>query len=497
MAASKRTSAPPPCAADPVRFAGVLVSLASALLAACAQTPPSVPPPLQTPAHYKTVGPWVVATPSDQLPRDAWWRLFGDAELDALQAQLVANSPDLQAAHARFMQAQAAANQLQAARLPSVSASANTQALQQARERPLRVLGPNSPDQYRSSTLGLDMAYELDLWGRVDSLVSSGQAQAQAAQADLASTRLSLQAQLADAYIALRGLDADARLLAQAEAAYARALELVSTRHREGIASGLDLARAESQLQSVRSQAQQSAAQRALLENTIAALVGLPAAAFSLGASSTEIALPKVPLGIASTLLQRRPDVAGAQRRMAAANASVGVAQAAFFPAVTLAATAGFQSSDIRSWLSSPNIFWAIGPGLVLNVFDGGRRQAELERTRAVLDETAARYRGVAIAAFAQVEDALALLSRFQAAAQAEQAQVAASQRSLDLATQRYREGIASYLEVVTSQTALLQGRRTLLDLQTRQRRASVQLVRALGGGWTDTDLGDTVPPRD
>ena len=463
--------------------------LAAVVLSACMRAPLPVVPEPPVPAAYKAAGPWLLAQPADQLPREGWWTLFDDRELDALQSRLLAGSPDLQAAQARYLQARAAGAQLQAARLPTVNAVASTQALQQARDRPLRVIGPTSPDHYHAYTLAADVSYEVDLWGRVDSLVASGAAQTQAAQADLASTRLILQAQLADAYLALRGLDADQALLAQTEAAHARASELVRQRHGVGIASGLDVARAEGQLESVRSQIQQSAAQRALLENTVAALVGEPASGFALAPATAPVALPRVPPGLPSTLLQRRPDVAAAQRRVSAAGAGVGVARAAFFPALTLSATGGLQSSHLGTLLSAPNLFWAVGPGMVLGLFDGGRRQAELDRTRAVLDEAAARYRGVAIAAFQQVEDSLTLLARYGAAAESERAQVRASQRALDLAMARYREGAASYLEVVTAQTAALQGRRTLLDLETRQRRATVQLVRALGGGWSEDTL--------
>jgi len=314
--------------------------------------------------------------------------------------------------------------------------------------------------------------------------VAAGAALDQAALADLESARLSLQAQLADTYIALRGLDRDAALLRDTEAAYEKALELVVRRHDGGLASGLDLARAQAQLEDARAQARQSDAQRALAEHAIAALVGETASSFALAPRIVDIALPRIPTGLPSTMLQRRADIAAAERRVASANASVGVARAAFFPTLNLSTLAGWDSRDIGHLIQAPNTFWAIGPTLVLNLFDAGRRRAEEARVQAVLDEAGARYRGVVIGAFQQVEDNLALLNHYGAAAQSEDAVVAATQRALDLASTRYREGASSYLDVVTAQTAALQAQRSSLDLATRQRRANVALVRALGGGW-------------
>ena len=414
--------------------------------------------------------------------------LYGDAELNALQTQLVKNSPDLAAALARYQQATAVSDQARAGLLPTLAGAANAQRNRQSELRPLRVLGPNSPDEYGSYTLGLQADYEFDLWGRIRNLVAVGAAAERAAQADLESARLSLQAQLADSYIALRGLDREAALLNQTVAAYGKALEVTTTRHDGGIASGLDVARAQTQLDATRSQVKQSLAQRAMIEHAIAALIGESASSFTIAPRLAEIALPQVPAGLPSTLLQRRPDIAAAQRRIASANAGIGVARAAFFPAVTLSALAGYQSSDSGNFIRAPNTYWAIGPSLFLTLFDGGRRQAEIARSQAVLEEAGAKYRSVVLSAFQQVEDNLALLNHYRAAADAERSALAAAQRSLDFSTARYREGAVNYLEVVASQTATLQTQRNALDLDTRQRRASVQLIRALGGGWTTSE---------
>jgi NodT family efflux transporter outer membrane factor (OMF) lipoprotein len=454
-------------------------------LAGCTQAPPLRLPTLAVPQSYREAAPWVRAQSADELPRPDWWTLYGDPELDALQQRLIQGSPDLAAALARFQQARAAVGQVRAAQVPSVGLSLNTQRLEQSDRRPLRVLGPNSPDRYGSTTLGVDIGYEFDLWGRVESQVAVGVASEQAAGADLAAARLVLQAQLADSLLLLRGLDREAVLLRETDAALNKALDTVKRRHAGGVASGLDLARPQAQLASTRSQARQSAAQRAIVEHLIASLVGEPASTFTIAPSAPELVLPDVPTGVPSMLLQRRPDISAAELRVAAANASVGVARAAFFPAVTLGAALGLQSADAGRFLQASNLFWALGPTLVQSLFDGGRRRAEAERVEAALEEAAARYRGVVLTAFQQVEDQLALQREYAAAATSEAAAVAAARRSLELASARYREGASSYLEVVSSQTALLQAQRGALDLTTRQRRASVQLVRALGGGWT------------
>ncbi|HMZ71844.1 MAG TPA: efflux transporter outer membrane subunit, partial [Pseudomonadales bacterium] len=421
--------------------------------------------------------------------RDGWWQLYGDAELDALQQRLLANSPDLAAALARYRQAEAVTRQSESALLPRLNGSATVQRLQQSQMRPLRPPpAPNAADQYNSNTLGVSADYEVDLWGRISNQVTSSQSTQQAVANDLASARLSLAAQLADGYLALRGLDRESAFLQQSVESYVKALELTQTRHQGGIASGLDVARAQTLLDNARSQLAQSRAQRALVEHAIAALVGESASSFSIAPRLTEVRVPPVPVELPSTLLQRRPDIAAAQRRVAAANANVGVVRAGYYPAIMLGASAGYQSSDASDWIKAPNLFWSVGPSLVVNLFDAGKRRAEEAQSRALLDEAGAKYRGVVLTAFQQVEDNLALLNHYQSAREAEQSAVAAAQRSVQLAQSRYREGVANYLEVVTAQVAALQSERNALNLAVRQQRASVQLIRALGGGWSESE---------
>lgn len=506
------------------KTSALAVALVMVLAAgACSQAPPLKLPDVPLASQWREAPPDAGGEAGRTLAAADWWTLYGDAELDAFQQRLLVDSPDLAAALARHSQASAASDLLRASRYPTLGASLDLERNRQSERRPLRVLGPNSPNDYTSATLGLAFDYEIDLWGRVRNQVASGEAQRRAADADLAAARLSLQAELTDKLIVLRGLDRDIELLDEAEATYGRALDLVQRRHRGGVSSGLDLARAEAQLEAARSQQHQSRAQRALVEHAIAALLGQSPSTFAIapkrserpagtitstpkgktagragragGAGKTgraemavtvapEPTVPAIPLGLPSTLVQRRPDIVAAQQRVVAANASVGIARAAYFPALTLGATAGFQSSDVARLLGAPSLFWAVGPGLVANLFDGGRRRAEEARVGAVLEEAGARYRGVVLAAFQEVEDSLALLARYEAARQNEEAGFEAARRALVIATRRYQQGAASYLEVTTAQTAALQARRSAADLATRTRRASVQLVRALGGGW-------------
>jgi NodT family efflux transporter outer membrane factor (OMF) lipoprotein len=440
-------------------------------------------PDVPTAAVYKEAGPWMPAQPADALPRGEWWKPYGDADLNALQTHLIEHSPDLAAALARYNQAKAYSDQLRSGLFPSLVLGADTERDGLSNMRPLRPA--NSANNYNSFTAGVQADYELDLWGRIRNEVAAGRAQAQAYAADLESARLSLQAQLADDYIVLRGLDRQIALLDETVKAYEKALALTQARHDGGIAAGLDVARAQTQLDTSRSLAEQTLALRALSEHAIAALVGESASEFSLESRITHIAPPDIPVGVPSTLVQRRPDIAAAQRRIAASNANVGVARAAYFPAITLSATLGYQSTAAGNWITAPNAFWSIGPSLLSTLFDAGKRKAQVAQAQAALDESGSVYRGVVLTAFQQVEDSLALTHHYRIAAAEEHSAMTAAQRSLDLSLIQYREGATSYLDVVTSQTVSLQTELTALDLDTRELRASVQLIRALGGGWT------------
>jgi NodT family efflux transporter outer membrane factor (OMF) lipoprotein len=455
------------------------------LLGACSLAPPLKTPDVPTADAYKEIGPWTQAQPADRLPRDSWWTLYESAELDELQKRLIAGNPTLAAALANYAQARALADQARAGLFPTLGLSAGVARNRDSLNRPLRL--PTGATYYDTNSLGGSVSYELDLWGQIRNEVAAGEANAAASAADLENARLSLIAQLVDDYVQVRSLDRDSAILDETVQAYTRAVSLTQQRHDAGIAPGLDVSQAQTQLDVARSQASQMLAQRALMEHAIAALLGESASTFSIRPEIVDIKLPQIPTGVPATLLQRRPDIAGAQRRMIAANANIGVARAAYFPSLTLGAQAGFESQAFSNWLSAPSAFWAIGPNALLSVFDGGLRRAQVAQARAEFDASAANYRGIVVGAFQQVEDSLAALNHYHDASVDEKAAVDAAQRTLDFSMALYKQGATDYLTVVTSQTALLQTQLEALNLDTLQLTASVNLIRALGGGWEDS----------
>jgi NodT family efflux transporter outer membrane factor (OMF) lipoprotein len=455
------------------------------LIGACSLAPTLKTPDIPTADAYKEIGPWTQARPGDRLPRDSWWMLYDNAELDALEKRLIAGNPTLAAALANYAQSRALADQARAGLFPALGLSAGVGRNRESVNAPLR--GPTTPTYYNDNTVGGSVSYELDLWGQIRNEVAAGEANAAASAADLENARLSLIAQLVDDYIQLRSLDRDSAILDETVKAYTRALGITEQRHDAGIAPGLDVSQAQTQLNAARSQAAQTLAQRALMEHAIAALLGVSASTFSIKPVIADITLPKIPAGVPTTLVQRRPDVAAAQRRMIAANANIGVARAAYFPSLRLGAQGGFESKSFSNWLSAPSAFWAVGPNALLNVFDGGLRHAQVAQARAEFDASAANYRGTVVSAFQQVEDSLATLNHYHDAAVDEKAAVDAAQRTLVFSMTLYKQGATDYLTVVTSQTALLQTQIESLSLDTLQLRASVDLIRALGGGWEDS----------
>ena len=467
--------------ADSLASAGI----ALALLSSCSLAPPLKVPSVPTAVAYKELGPWTMAQPADRLPRDSWWTLYDSAELDQLETRLIAGNPTLAAALGNYAQAKALSDQARAGLFPTLGVGASVTRNRESVNAPLR--GPTTPVNYNNDTVGGSIGYELDLWGQIRNEVAAGEANAAASAADLENARLSLIGQLVDDYIQLRSLDRDSAILDATVAAYARALTLTQQRHDAGIAPGLDVSQARTQLDAARSQVAQTLAQRALMEHAIAALLGESASSFSLKPQIVAITLPQIPSGVPSTLLERRPDIAAAQRRMVAANANIGVARAAYYPSLTLGAQGGYQSTSISNWLTAPSSFWAIGPNALLSVFDGGLRRAQVAQARAQFDTAAANYRGIAIGAFQQVEDSLATLNHYHDAAEEEKAALDAAQRTLDLSMALYVKGAVDYLTVVTSQTAVLQTQLESLSLDTQRLRASVDLIRALGGGWEDS----------
>ena len=449
------------------------------ILAACSLAPPySAPPPVPTAAAYKELGPWRPAMVAVPLA-GAWWEAFGDAILSDLENRIERANPDLAAAGARYDAARAAIGEARAARCPQLDLAASIARTRVSADRPLAL---NGAATYNDVVIGPSLAYELDLFGRVRNSVRASEADAQASAGDLAATRLALQANLADSYYQMRGLDARITLLRQTVQAFQRAFELTDTRHTGGIASGIDVSRAAAQLGSARAELEAVAGDRAAFEHAIAALVGESPATLALPVAGALPSPPEVPVGIPSELLQRRPDVAAAERRIAAANARIGVARAALYPSLTLGASAGVESvaGDV---FNASNFFWALGPvQAALSIFDGGARRARVRISRAQYEEAAANYRATVLAAFREVEDDLARARAAAAQEREQQAATRAAEKTRDLALIRYRDGASDYLEVTVAQAAALDAERALLAIGTRRLQLAVDTARAVGG---------------
>jgi outer membrane protein, multidrug efflux system len=452
-------------------------------LAGCSLAPKYVPPSLTTPVAYNGMGPWTPASPADTAPRGDWWGVYGDATLNGLEQQIETGNPDLAIALSRYDEARQFANQAEADQYPQIDLDGSATQNRQSDERPLRASG--GPDIYADDLLQGSVSYELDLWGRVRNEVAAGKAETQASAADAASVRLSLEAQLADAYFSLRGLDAQKKLLEETTSAYKRALDLTEDQHSGGIVSGLDVGRAQTQYDSTTAQLTDVVAQRALFEHAIASLVGVPAPSFSLAPDATLPTPPQIPVAEPSVLLQRRPDISAAERRAAEANAQIGVARAAFFPTISLDASGGFQDAGGGvNLFNLSNSLWTLGPSLALTVFDGGRRRAAVKIALDQFDQASASYRSTVLTAFQQVEDNLVLCNDLAGEASEQADAVTAADHTADLSMTLYQEGAVTYLDVVTAQTADLQAQQAALTIATRRLQASVDLVRALGGGW-------------
>ncbi len=439
------------------------------------------------PVAYKESRPWTEARPDDAAPRGAWWAVFQDPILDGLERQVETANPSLAADIAAYDQARAFAAEASAQLLPAIGASGSSNIDRQSVNRPLR--GGGEPNNYSVNTLSAEGYYEIDFWGRIRNLVAAGRAEAQANAADLAVAKLGLQAELANDYLSLRGLDAQARLLDQTVAAYDKALGLTEARHNGGAASGLDVDRATTQLSSVKARVSDVAAHRALYEHAIASLIGQPASSFSLPPAPESTRIPVIPAGVPSELLQRRPDIAAAERRAFEANRQIGVARAALYPTISLNPQGGFQNTGELNLLTVPNTFWTAGPQFTFALFNGGYRHAVVAGARARFMITSGDYRATVLRAFQQVEDQLALANHYAAEAADESDAVRAAQATTHLSLVRYREGATNYLEVVIAQAGELQAEESALTLETARQQASVNLVLALGGGWTTADL--------
>jgi NodT family efflux transporter outer membrane factor (OMF) lipoprotein len=466
----------------------VLFVAALGLLSACTVGPDYVRPTVEAPAAYKELNGWKVAQPRDDFNRGPWWERFGDPQLSALEAQVDISNQNLVVAEAQFRQARALVQAARAGYFPTITAGAAA-----TRSRRSSTLGSGSSTSSTGALtdylLSLDASWELDVWGRVRRTVESNEASVQASAADLAATRLSAQAELAQDYFELRALDAQQQLLEATVAAYAKSLQLTQNRYASGVAAKAEVVLAETQLKTTQAQAIDIGVQRAQLEHAIALLVGKPASTFAISVAPLTTAPPPIPVGVPSALLERRPDIAAAERLIAAANAQIGVAEAAFFPTLTLSASRGFESSDLSRWLTLPSRFWAVGPALAETLFEGGLRQAQTEEARAAYDANVAAYRQTVLTGFQEVENNLAALRILEQEAQVQDAAVQDARQSVTLATNQYKGGIVSYLDVIVVQAIALTNERSAVDILGRRLVASVLLIKALGGGWNAADL--------
>lgn len=470
--------------------AGLLGTLA--LLGGCAMAPAYHPPTVALPNQFKESAPWVPAQPGAEARTGPWWLQFNDATLNGLEESLASNSPGVQAALGRYDAAQAYLAEARSAALPQIGLSGNVTRNRQSDHRPLR--GNNQPDLYAADSISGGAYFDFDLWGRIRNSVAAGQADAQASADDLAAVLLGLETQLASSYLLLRGYDREIELLTATAAAYDQADVMTRRRFAGGIANGIEIGQSGTQLAEARAQLADLRNARALTEHAIASLVGTPASTFSLPANKEEVpfALPRLPEGVPSTLLQRRPDIAAAERRMFAANRRIGVAKGAFFPDLTLGGTGGFQSTALAGLVAAPNIFWSLGPGVVFSLFDGGRNKARLQGAKAVWIQATAEYRARVLGAVQDVEDGLSRLHYLDAELTAEQQAVSEAGQVEQLSLNRYRKGAVNYLDVVTAQTTALRTRRQAIQLGTRRLLATVGLIAALGGGWDGTHVART-----
>ena|SRR5215471_16995590 len=465
------------------------------MIAGCTVGPNYKRPTAPAPPAFKEIAPppnipngsWKQAQPSDQVLRGKWWEIYNDPQLNALEEKVAISNQTLKAATEQYFAARAAVQVARANYYPTLSAGPSISRQQLSQNRPSAV--PGSRSLYNDFALVGQASWEPDLWGQVRRTVEASRANAQASAADLANVELSVRSELAQDYFELRGLDLQKQLLDNTVASFSDYLNLTQTRFKGGVATDSDVALAETQLKSTQAQDIDVGVARAQFEHAIATLIGEPASTFSLASAPLSLPLPQVPTGLPSELLERRPDIAGMERRADAANAQIGVAIAAYYPNVTLSGTGGFESRNAGTWIQGPSALWSLGASASELLFDAGRRHAVTEEARDNYETTVANYRQSVLNAFQEVEDNLAALRILEQESATQADAVAAAQRSLQISTNRYKEGLVDYLEVLTAQTALLTNQRTQADITTRQFAANVLLIRALGGGWDTTQL--------
>jgi NodT family efflux transporter outer membrane factor (OMF) lipoprotein len=477
----------------------IVASLAVAsLLAGCTVGPNYQRPSAPVPPAYKenggttaTVPPpnsnWKQAQPADEALRGKWWELYGDTQLNGLEDKVAVSNQTLKAAAEQYLTAREQVQVSRAAYYPTLSVTPQISQERVSQNRPLALSGTRTTNT--DTVIAGQASWEPDFWGSVRRTVEESRSNAQASAANLANVELSIRAELALDYFELRGLDTDQQLLNDTVKAYQQSYDLTVSRFKGGIATDSDVALAETQLQSTISQSIDIGVARAQFEHAIATLIGVPASSFSIAADPLNLALPQLPTGVPSALLERRPDISSAERLTQAANAQIGIAVAAFYPTITLFGGGGFESTRAGNLFQGPSALWSLGGSAAELLFDAGRRHALTEQARHNYEAQTANYRESVLNAFQEVEDQLSSLRIYQQEAVSQQAAVLAARRSTQISTNRYKGGTTNYLEVLTAQTVQLSNERTAADLTTRQFASSVQLIRALGGGWDTSQL--------
>ncbi|MEI9986159.1 MAG: efflux transporter outer membrane subunit [Aliidongia sp.] len=463
------------------------VMAATVPLAACDLAPDYNVPETPAPVAYKESDGWKTAQPADEVPKGEWWKSLGDPQLDALEEKVGSSNQDLKSAYEKFLQARAQLGITSADLSPQVGLNGSATRTRRS-ENAIPLFKPTNFSDYATS---INVSYEVDLWGRVRNSVESSKDQAQATEGDLATTDLDLRAELAADYFSLRGFDTQQRILDETVAAYAAALDLISRRHTGGVQPIADVAQAQGQLETAKTQASDNHIHRQQMEHAVAILVGVPPSEFSLPVMPLEQQTPPaIATGLPSSLIERRPDVAAAERRVASANANIGVARAAYYPVFNLEGLLGVDSAIPAKLFSASSTIWSFGPTAAVALIDGGRRDAMNDQARAAFDQTVADYRQTVLNANGEVEDDLVALRQLDQEIKTENAAVTATQQALDQARLRYNAGLVTYIEVVDTQNLALQAQLSDADIETRRMTSTVQLIKALGGGWSrDTGL--------
>jgi NodT family efflux transporter outer membrane factor (OMF) lipoprotein len=468
------------------RWPSFLVLAAVLQFAGCAVGPKYRTPIAPAPPAYKELGNWKTAQPSDQNLGGNWWEIFQDSQLNALEQQINVSNQNLKAAVAQYQQSRAALRYVRADYYPTLTAGPSASREKFSGHRPASLSGGKT---FNDFVLPIDLSYQVNAWGRVSKNVESYREQAQASAADLAVVNLSMHALLAVDYFAARSLDAEEKLLQDTVAQYQQAFQLNEDRYQGGLASEVEVEQARTILETTRAQMVDVGVARSQYEHAAAVLIGKPPAEFTLPPLPLTTPPPPIPVGIPSELLERRPDIASAERRVASANAQIGLARTAYYPSLNFLGSGGFESGSITTLLQGPSALWSVGASSLMTIFDVGRRRALTDEAKTSYDFSVASYRETVLAAFQQVEDNLAALRILEQEAGVQAVAVQAAQRSLDLSNTRYEGGVTSYLEVITAQNAALTDEVTAVNILGRRMASAVLLIQALGGGWDRSSL--------